>query len=217
MASPPWISQQHPPTERPWTGMAMLMAIPLLSLVLIRMLWSGSGLWFLTVGLILLGVAAVTFLARRPQGPEHGQALAQESNRLPLVLAGIGALFLAMLLLPNFASGDGAGPAALSQDRSTGLTSQVSGVQQHAPTAQAAAQQPAAHAQPTARPSTSAAAQGSQTYTVLDGDTLWDIATRFGVTVDAIIAANNLANPSDIHIDQTLVIPAPDASATPAP
>jgi LysM repeat protein len=221
--------------------MALLVAVPLLTLVLIRMLWSGSSLWFLTVGLILLGIAAVIFLARRPAEPEYGQnALTQESNRLPLVLAGIGVLFLAMLLLPNFAGG-GSGGGALptlegsSQNNTTGggLTSGVAGSQQGGiqtqPTAAPAAQQPAAQ-QPAAGDTTtgdSAATDdtaidnsdtttdtvvpdGSQTYVVADGDTLWDIAATYDTSVDAIILANGLDNPSDIQIGQELIIPPPE-------
>src|SRR3989304_139515 len=106
MASP-WISPQstapqRPPAERPWMGMAMLAAVPLLSLVLIRMLWLGARLCFLTFGIFFLGSPAFFFLARRPQD-EYGRTLAQEPSRAPLVLAALGVLFLAMLLLPNFA------------------------------------------------------------------------------------------------------------------
>lgn len=221
MASPPWVTTQRAPAERPWMGMAMLVAVPLLSLVLIRMLWSGSGLWFLAVGLILLGVAAVLFLARRPQEQEYGrQALAQDANRVPLVLAGIGVLFLAMLLLPNFAGGGNgdAHPAASNQNQSVGLISGVAGVQQQ-PTL--AARQPVAQQPVVQQPAVDdpviepVVPDGSQTYIVQDGDTLWDIALEFDTTVDAIIAANGLDNPADIQIDQELVIPPPDESAAP--
>ena len=47
----------------------------------------------------------------------------------------------------------------------------------------------------------------SQTYTVAAGDTLYGIARKFGVTVAAITAANNIANPSLIHPGQVLTIP----------
>lgn len=69
----PWPAQQQqtPAAERPWVGMAMLAAIPLLSLLLIRMLWSGSSLWFLTVGIILMGAGAVAFLARRQNDQQY--------------------------------------------------------------------------------------------------------------------------------------------------
>ncbi len=46
------------------------------------------------------------------------------------------------------------------------------------------------------------------TYTVVAGDTLYAIARKFGVTVDAIVAANNITNPSLIKPGQVLSIPA---------
>ena len=46
-------------------------------------------------------------------------------------------------------------------------------------------------------------------YVVGDGDTLSGIADEFGVTQDAIIAANGLPNPDAIFVGQTLMIPAP--------
>lgn len=206
MASP-WISSQRPPAERPWVGMAMLAAIPLLSLILIRMLWSGSSLWFLTVGIILLGAAAVTFLARRPQEQGYGrQTLAQETNRVPLILTALGVVFLAMLLLPNFSGGEsGLSQAAQQQSPGAGI-SEVSGLSQ-----------PPAEQLPVEEwsepPGQEAAPEGGQTYVVESGDTLWDIAQRFGTTVEAIVQANELANPADLTIDQELVIPPPSEAA----
>ena len=45
------------------------------------------------------------------------------------------------------------------------------------------------------------------TYTVKPGDTLTAIAAKFGTTVAAIVAANNIANPNLISVGQVLVIP----------
>lgn len=45
-------------------------------------------------------------------------------------------------------------------------------------------------------------------YVVQPGDTLFSIAQRFGSTVEAIVAANDIANPSLINPGQKLVIPA---------
>ncbi|MGE5593792.1 MAG: L,D-transpeptidase family protein [Betaproteobacteria bacterium] len=46
-----------------------------------------------------------------------------------------------------------------------------------------------------------------RTYVVQPGDSLWSIARRFGTTVDAIAAANNLANPELIYPGDVLRIP----------
>lgn len=205
-----WIPQQRSTdAERPWMGMAMLAALPLLSLILIRMLWSGSSLWFLTVGIILLGAAAVVFLARRPQEQDYGrQTLAQEQNRVPLVLTGLGILFLAMLLLPNFAGGSDDGLATTTtvaqSDAPVALDSAVSGIVQ--PPVQ---NEPAADVLPAASaPSTTA-----QTHVIAEGDTLWDVATTYGVEVDAIIAANADLDPTNLVIGREIVIPAASAAS----
>ena len=47
----------------------------------------------------------------------------------------------------------------------------------------------------------------AQTYIVVSGDTLSRIAARYGVTVQAIAAANGIADPSRIRVGQVLKIP----------
>jgi spore coat assembly protein SafA len=44
-------------------------------------------------------------------------------------------------------------------------------------------------------------------YIVQKGDTLWKIAKRYNVTLDAIIKANNITNPDLIYPGQRLIIP----------
>jgi LysM repeat protein len=62
---------------------------------------------------------------------------------------------------------------------------------------------------PTTEDNGNPAPQASQEiYTVKSGDTMGAIATRFGVTVNAILEANNLDNPNRLSIGQTLIIPA---------
>ena len=211
-------------------GMALLLAVPFLALILIRMLWSGSTLWFLMAGIIFLGAAAIVFLARRNE-PSYGyQTLAPEPNRLPLVLLGLGVLFLALLVLPNV-SGDSSSPAA--QLQGAGNAAQITST---LPTAQPTiARQPTqrslAAVQPTRvatqaereptpvsneEPSNSNPPEGSQVYVVEDGDTLWDIALAFDTTVDDILAANNLENADDLQLGDELVIPPPSDTSTTA-
>jgi peptidoglycan-N-acetylglucosamine deacetylase len=48
---------------------------------------------------------------------------------------------------------------------------------------------------------------GTTAYKVQSGDTLGSIAKRYGTTVQAIVSANNLANPDSIKVGQQLVIP----------
>ena len=55
-----------------------------------------------------------------------------------------------------------------------------------------------------------------QTYTVVAGDTLWDIAARFGTTVQAIAELNQIDDADALLIGQVLKLPGA-ASATPAP
>ena len=230
----PWTPPQRQPAERSWLGVGLLIAVPLLSLALVRMVWSGSSLWFLMVGIILLGAAAVFFLASRPpEGLNGQQTLAREPGRAPLILTGLGVLFLAMLLLPNFADGESRSDRAarnLSQP-SVGSSSEVSGVQE-APIQQPAQELPAQDV-PVQQPAQEAPAQEpplvqdevvdvpvqetapveGQLYIVQDGDNLWDIALRFGTTVDAIVAANELEDPEALQLGDELIIP----TATEAP
>lgn len=54
-------------------------------------------------------------------------------------------------------------------------------------------------------------------YTVQPGDTLSDLADRFGTTVDELAAANGLTDPNALQPGQTLIIPSLlRAPATPA-
>jgi lysozyme len=72
---------------------------------------------------------------------------------------------------------------------------------------------------PTATPTpTTQPPSGFLTYTVVSGDTLSRIATRYSVTVSAILTANGLTNPNYIYVGQVLRIPSQSAAAaTPNP
>lgn len=78
--------------------------------------------------------------------------------------------------------------------------------------------------EPTAVPGTEATAvptqppttDGGQTvHVVASGDTLFSISQRYGVSQEAIIAANGLTNPNSLVVGQQLVIPAPGSVTVP--
>jgi peptidoglycan/xylan/chitin deacetylase (PgdA/CDA1 family) len=71
----------------------------------------------------------------------------------------------------------------------------------------------------TPTPSIEPTLQPGVTYVVQLGDTLYSIAQRFGVTVDAIVQANNISDPTQISVGQTLFIPGATGTpgATPSP
>ncbi len=58
-------------------------------------------------------------------------------------------------------------------------------------------------------------AQGSIVHVVQRGENLFRIALRYGVTVDALAAANGLSNASRIYIGQRLVVPTGGSTAGP--
>jgi LysM repeat protein len=60
---------------------------------------------------------------------------------------------------------------------------------------------------PTAGSTTGQTSTGGTTYTVQSGDTLFSIARQFGVTVQAIVEANAMANPDSLSVGQELIIP----------
>ncbi len=53
------------------------------------------------------------------------------------------------------------------------------------------------------------------TYIVRPGETLFNIATRYGVTVDELVVANGLSNPDVIQVGQSLRIPGEPAPVVP--
>jgi nucleoid-associated protein YgaU len=186
-----WTPPERPSAEeRPWLGLAMLALVGFLTLLLLRLLWSGTGVWYLVVGLLLVGGAAVAVFTRTQRGtlqPAARPVLA--GSRLPLLLAGAGALLLVLLLVPTTDSGESEAEEATSPVTVSTPVSSVAAV----------AVTPAAVATP--------AQGGAETYVVESGDTLWDIAERFGTTVDALVEANGLEDAADLTVGQQLTIP----------
>jgi LysM repeat protein len=56
---------------------------------------------------------------------------------------------------------------------------------------------------------------GGGTYTVQENDTLYDIAQRFGVSVEELMEANEITDPASLSIGQKLVIPGQEPSGVP--
>jgi LysM repeat protein len=66
------------------------------------------------------------------------------------------------------------------------------------------------------QPPTTSTTVPAASYVIQPGDTLSDIAARFGVSAAQIVALNRLSNPRLIIGGQTLLIPAAPASTTTA-
>jgi hypothetical protein len=187
-----WTPPERPSVkERPWLGLAMLVLIGLLVLLLLRILWSGTGVWYLVLGLLLIGGAAVAVFMRGQRGPVEPMASRPVlgSSRLPLLLAGVGVVLLALLLVPTTESGESGGEEQASPVTVTTPVSSAAGV----------AVTPTVVSTPDEG--------GTQTYVVQSGDTLWDIAQRFETTVEALVEANGLEDAADLTIGQQLTIP----------
>lgn len=56
-------------------------------------------------------------------------------------------------------------------------------------------------------PTTAQPTPQQRVHVVKPGDNLWDIATRYGVSPEAIVRANRLPSPDSLAVDQKLVIP----------
>lgn len=52
------------------------------------------------------------------------------------------------------------------------------------------------------------------TYTIMKGDTLWRISKNYGVSVESIVAANQIKDIRDLKIGQKITIPSNNVSYT---
>ena len=70
---------------------------------------------------------------------------------------------------------------------------------------------------PTPNPNPSPSEPGTKTYTIKQGDTLYSIAQKYGITVQALQEANTgLSDPLTLQVGKTIVIPS-GTSPTPSP
>ena len=60
-------------------------------------------------------------------------------------------------------------------------------------------------------------AQAGYIYTIRPGDTLWDIAVAHGITLQALLEANELTDAATLHVGQTIRVPAPPPPPVAAP
>lgn len=58
-----------------------------------------------------------------------------------------------------------------------------------------------------------ASAVAETTYTVQPGDTMWEIAANYGVSVDAVASVNGISDPGLIYVGQRLSIPGGESSS----
>jgi len=86
-------------------------------------------------------------------------------------------------------------------------------IPQRAPTQQPVTTTTPGASQPTATSTPAAGEEG--TYTVQEGDIPTTIAEKFGISVEALMEANDITDPTSLKIGQVLVIPTP--TATPEP
>jgi LysM repeat protein len=68
---------------------------------------------------------------------------------------------------------------------------------------------PTATAPPATETPSPAPTAGATQYTVVEGDTIWAIAVKFGLTTDRLLDANPTLNPDLLHPGDVLVIPGP--------
>lgn len=66
--------------------------------------------------------------------------------------------------------------------------------------------------EPTAPPAT-----GEQTHVVQPGETLFRISQQYGVSVDAIAAANGISNVNQLNVGQQLIIPSTETAGSAPP
>jgi len=68
--------------------------------------------------------------------------------------------------------------------------------------------------QPAATATSAPQSVGAEVYVVQAGDSLLGIALNFGLTMDALLEANNLTNPDFVFVGQRLTIPGAGGNAT---
>lgn len=126
-------------------------------------------------------------------------------NRLRTLATLVLAVALGLSLVAGCAGGSSPSPTAISAPTIPAK-----------PTAAPAVSPPATPTTPPAAPTATVAAAPTSTatpavtvYIVQPGDTLNKIAEKFGVSLDALIKANNISKPDSLDVGQEIKIPKP--------
>ncbi len=152
-----------------------------------------------------------TRLVLTAQPPWRGVAGRARRSRSAVVVGGVASIALlgiAGVAVANSIAGgpEESAPAATSSATSPTATPRPTATPEPSATVTSAATPSSTPSlEPTAVPTPSPAPP--VTYTVVAGDSLVEIADRFGVTVDALLAANDIDDPEQLRIGQVLVIP----------
>jgi LysM repeat protein len=148
----------------------------------------------------------------RPNAVTGPRFIAGGSRRAGQI--GLGALMVvavAVLVLARFSGSGLTGVAGTSPASPTASRPVAAATISASPTATttAAPGSPPPSASPTARPATPrpSPTQAARTYRVRSGDSLYEIARRFGTTVDRLQQLNNMGDSTLIRVGQVLKLP----------
>lgn len=148
-----------------------------------------------------------TRLVLEPEAAWRGLASSPTSriNRPALLVAAVALAVVGLLVLSSLFGILNGGPAGSASPTASPSLSLSASPLASSPPASAAASAAASAPVPSATPVVTPA-PSQRTYVVQQGDTLNEIAQRFGTTAEAIKAANGLASDT-INVGQVLIIP----------
>jgi LysM repeat protein len=148
-----------------------------------------------------------TRLVLEPEAAWRGLARSPTSriNRPALLVAAVALAVVGLLVLSSLFGILNGGPAGSASPTASPSPSPSASPLASSPPASAAASAAASAPVPSATPVVTPA-PSQRTYVVQQGDTLNEIAQRFGTTAEAIKAANGLASDT-INVGQVLIIP----------
>ena len=148
-----------------------------------------------------------TRLVLEPEAAWRGLASSPASriNRPALLVAAVALAVIGLLVLGSLFGMLKGGPAESASPTASPTPSPSASLLASAPPASTSASAPASAPIPSATPLVTPA-PSQRTYVVQQGDTLNEIAQRFGTTAEAIKAANGLTSDT-INVGQVLIIP----------